>query len=59
MQGYLEALSTISSDYGPALSVQMNGNIVQCLIIKDHSICRGEVLIFSDQAKHFALPHQL
>lgn len=25
MQGYLEALSTISSDYGPALSVQMNG----------------------------------
>merc|ERR1712072_976830 len=25
VQGYLEALSTISSDYGPALSVQMNG----------------------------------
>jgi len=28
VQGYLEALSTISSDYGPALSVQMNGYIV-------------------------------
>ena len=25
LQGYLEALTTISSDYYPALSVQMNG----------------------------------